>query len=399
MTLLLLALLTTAAGAADFFRPAPDLAAGCDPKLVYPQGRIFPFGGFSLPADLVAQAKASGFTMLGPYYGALPAATKELDLAAQQGLPIAWRVGAPKEMVEAGQVEAAVAMVREQVQAVMARPEIAWWYLTPEELRHWRKSEIEFLAQASEAIRQTDPRRRPVWMYDPNHRDAAALQHTGRHLDLIGKGFYANISGHRSQRAWIGWSIEQQVAAAKAVRPTAAPLAVTEMYILPAGSDPARIPAWVRHDVYASLVGGAKGVMIWSLARRKGFDHHAPYLEAYQAVARELNGPAQLGQVFLFGEPRNDLRLTHLNGPEQVEVTLAGESKTTRPAVSWLDTAYGTDRYLFVVNSAEEPVRLRVEGLPAEAKSADAMSGDAVAPPGELELAPLEVRGWRFSAG
>lgn len=396
-----------------FFRPAPNSAQHLDATQVYPRGRLFPYGGFSIPPDLLDRAKESGFTLMGPYYSAIPQ-KREIEESRSHALPLIYRVGVSREDLEKEGVEWAVAQVRGQVEEVCAHREIAWWYLTPEELRYWRSNEIQYLEQAAKAIRETDPQRRPVWMYDPNHRNATALAHTARHLDILGKGFYANYAGFRTMRAWIRWSIEQEVAALREANSKAIPIAVPMMFTLGKEEDPKQIPAWVRHDVYLSLVHGAKGVVIWSLARRSGFVHHSDYLEAYLQVARELAGTPSsvdsqantagflgLGQVFLFGERRHDLQVHTLEGPAQVEVKFR-ENTVSYPSISFLDVAYGAQRYLFLVNSANEKVRVQVEGVPLQARIADAFgkSGAPSLTKGTftLSLDPLEVRAYRFSA-
>ena len=58
------------------------------------------------------------------------------------------------------------------------------------------------------------------------------------------------------------------------------------------------IPKWVRHDVYLSLISGAKGIVVFSGWRRPKFPAFDRYFEAYAECAREINGP--------LGSPRCD---------------------------------------------------------------------------------------------
>ena len=51
---------------------------------------------------------------------------------------------------------------------------------------------------------------------------------------------------------------------ADASDPVQAPWAVLEMFEQPEDDDLTRVGAWVRHDVYASLVGGARSVLVFS---------------------------------------------------------------------------------------------------------------------------------------
>jgi len=189
----------------DFFRPAPDGSRDYDPDRLYPHGRIFPLGfyGLNLSRDMI-----EGLTLIGPY-----GREKNVAAASEHGLHCTYSVSLPMGFHDAKPLDLTPDEIRrrigEQVREVADRPEIAWWYLAPEELRYWRKKEMTYLEVAADAIREADPLDRPVWMYDPNHRNAAALARTVKHLDVCGKGMYTNYAGHYSfapgsRAAWSG---------------------------------------------------------------------------------------------------------------------------------------------------------------------------------------------------
>ena len=72
------------------------------------------------------------------------------------------------------------------------------------------------------------------------------------------------------------------------------------------------------------------------------------------------------------------------------------------PSISWLDVAYGKDRYLFAVSGANEPVAATVKGLPAAEVAIEPLLQDGQPRQigqGEFSVsfAPLEVKGWRVS--
>jgi len=387
--------------AAAFFRPAADGAQQLPPDKLYPQGRLFPFGFFGPNAE---RDKAAGCTYLGPYQ-----TERNVEQARECGLRCTYTIeidmdfhGKPLELTPDEIRE----RIRRQVEKGRDHPEVAWWYLKPEELRFWRANEMTYLEVAARTIHENDPLKRPVWMYEPNHRDAGAMAKIVKHLDLCGKGLYTNYSGQRDSRVWVRWSIEQEVEAVRQANPKAVPIAVPEMFQQPPDELLPMIPRWVRHDVYLSLVCGAKGVVVFSGGKRKGFPAHAAYYEAYAGCGRELNGPLALGQVFLFGQRRNDLKVVQLSGPKSLGLSgRAGEGpKPPRyPPLAWLDAAYGTHRYLFLVNSANEPVRAEVRGLPSKAiKAQDLFAPDTPASDVRdkmpLSLEPLEVKAFRFQA-
>jgi len=258
--------------------------------------------------------------------------------------------------------------IQEQVRPVVDSPEIAWWYIQPEELRFWRGNEMAYLDAATQAIRDADPQHRPIWMYAPGHRDAQTLTHTVKRLDVCGKGMYTNYSGRQNARVWVRWTIEQELEAIAEANPAAIPIAVPEMFSQPDEDQLHWIPAWIRHDMYLSLISGAKGAVVFSMRERDGFDAHEAYYQAYAQVARELSGEGGLGQVFLFGERRGDLDVRVTEGPSSLALAFGDQPENLNveeyPTVSHLDVAHGARRYLFAANSSYDHVRVLVSGLP-----------------------------------
>jgi hypothetical protein len=97
-------------------------------------------------------------------------------------------------------------------------------------------------------------------------------------------------------------------------------------------------------------------------------------------MARELVKHRQLGQVFLFGQERNDLIVSHVSGPNvvtfadpesKVESGSLNEQENSQlpthsyPAISSREYAYGNKRYLFLCNSSyDESVSITITGFP-----------------------------------
>lgn len=295
--------------------------------------------------------------------------------------------------------------ITRQIKEAAANKSIAWWYLTPEELRWWIPNEIKYLELAYKAIKAADPDKRPVWMYSPGHRNDEALAKEAAFMDIIGKGVYTNYAGQKNSRVWVRWSIEQEINAIRlADKKDAFPILVPEMFQEPAAEEKALIPLWVKHDVYLGLVSGAKGVVIFSLWARAKFPSHPVYYEAYCGVAEELNGTAGLGQVFLFGKSRNDIQMKITGGPATVSCKLKIKQieTFTYPAVAFANLAYGNKRYLIAVNSANSNLTAEFSGFPKTGIAAvNAFSGKTVEAPVngilKLEFKPYEVIG-RFFA-
>ncbi len=397
---LLIGLLATLAPAQttldDFFRPAAEPSADYDPDKVFPRGRAFPFGFFGLN---MARDNTQGLTLIGPY-----GREENLADAEKHGLPCTYSISLPMDFHGEKPLELTPDQIREQisqqVKEAAGNPNIAWWYLKPEELRYWRKNELTYLQVAAETIRQTDPLKRPVWMYEPNHRTTASLAKTVKYLDICGKGMYTNYTAQRDSRVWVRWTIEQEIGAIQEARPSAIPIAVPEMFQDPPEVLLPMIPKWVRHDVYLSLIAGAKGIIVFSGWRRSKFAAFDEYHRAYAECAREINGPLNLGQVFLFGERRRDLTLQVTGGPPQVST--AHKEPLEYDSVAMLDVSYGEARYLFLANSANKPVAISIHGLPAAPIRVEDLfehNYDLELGRGRfgLQLESLEVKAYRFT--
>ncbi|MEW6358223.1 MAG: hypothetical protein AB1696_17955 [Planctomycetota bacterium] len=359
--------------AEGFFKAATDRAADLPADEFYPRGRRMLCSIYSVGSPELERMRQDGFTAIGPYYGDQTKG-KVIEKAKTSGLKCFYAVGKHVDFVKNPKyvmpTDAELTdLATQQVKAVADSPEIAVWCVANEELRHWRPDEMRWLRVTADAIRKADPRRRPVMMYDPNNRNAASLAHTVRYLDFSSKGMYANSIGFKDQRIWIRWGVEQEIGAIRQAKPPAIPIAVLWMAKDPdAPEEDALIADWTRHDVYLSLVSGAKGIIIWSgWNRRKGFERtFSKYYEGYAAAMREINGDLDLARIFLFGERRNDVTITVTSGPPTLSFEYNKETHSY-PSVSHLDAACGAERYLFLVNSANVPVKAMVGGLPAAA--------------------------------
>ena len=398
-------------GAEVFFSCGPDRGAGLPADKIYPDGRIFPYTGFS-PRS-VEDTRQRKFTLAGPAYGrkgieTLVKQAAEAKMPVIHSLDIIYKGNVlKKEDLAAKDIDwnAITDDITRQVKEAAADKSIAWWYLTPEELRWWLPNEIKYLELAYKAIKAADPDKRPVWMYSPCHRNDEALAKEAAFQDIIGKGTYTNYAGQKDSRVWVRWSIEQEINAIRlAAKKDAIPILVPEMFQEPLPEEKALIPAWVKHDVYLGLVSGARGVVIFSLWPRAKFPSHAVYYEAYCRIAEELNGANGLGQVFLFGEPRNDIQMKITGGPATVSCKLKIKKMETftYPAVAFANLAYGGKRYLIAVNSSSSVLTAEFTGFPQEKIAAEnVFSGKPAEAPVngvlKLEFKPYEVTVIAFS--
>lgn len=387
----------------DFFRPSPAIPEQYKEGMIYPQGRIFPYSGFSLNK----QALKADFTMAGPVYKDNRKLLKEASLCGKKAIYSIKAENVSHEMLEKdADFETIAESIKKQVTEVADNTTIAWWYITPEELRPWKTNEMKYLEIATNAVRANDPLKRPVWMYDPGHRNASSLASTCKFLDICGKGMYPNYSGFKDSRIFCRWTIEQETEALKSSNPATIPIAVPEMFQEPALEDASKIRAWVRHDVYSSLIAGAKGIVIFSFANRPGFKSRDIYFKEYAKTADELCGKLNLGQVFLFGEKRNDISLKITDAPEKLAFFFKNAGMKTPveyPSINIFNAAFGNERYLFMASSANSRIKAEIKGFPPKVairdifdkKDIDISDNDFM----EITFEALEVKAFRLSKG
>jgi hypothetical protein len=399
---------TSAAGNAKatsdtFYTPPPDTGAALAADAIYPRGRKLAFMGYS---GNPARDLTNGFTVAGPVYGnQMP----YLEQCFAHGWPVVAHIGPRVTFADKNPNRYKLnepvlrQQIERQVQSLAAHKEIAWWAVTPEELRPWQSDEMQYLGIVCDAIRHVDPQRRPLYLYNPNHRNAETLVPVARHVDVLAKGCYVNHVGRKRDRAWVRWSVEQEIQAiTQAGNSNSIPLLMPELCKDPEPGEDTEIRNWVRHDVYLGLTSGAKGLLIWSLYQRKEVIRTWQlWYNAYSECAKELNGNLNLAPIFLFGQRRSDLQVTLVKGEATANLMLGG---TAEPATTsareraqreiklaaWTSAefAYGDSRWLFLVNSANSPAAFKITGWPKDSRAQDAFKQSPIP---LTDTAPLPV--------
>ena len=342
----------------------------------------------------------SGFTVAGPVYGPQEA---YLDLCIKNQWPVVAQVPSDVHFVGAGSrkkqdIDAAIKGAEAFVAKYAGNKEILWWSVLPEELRPWIPAEMAYLRRMTQAIRAKDPLKRPIFLYNPNLRSARTLLPIARQVDILGKGCYVNWTGRKNRRQWVRMSTEAEVEAAaiaskpiRGVKRQVTPILLPELCANPPKAEYEMIEPWVRHDVYLGLCSGAKGVMIWSLFPRPNVkDSWKLWYDAYARCAREIGDERRLGEVFLFGAPRDDIRLTTTAEPKaepdpavpaanSEDRTTSDEERQVRPtgdvSVTFRNIAFGKRRYFFVVNSRGTPREFKTAGWPGNTRFSNAFTG------------------------
>ena len=394
----------------DFFALPADKGKELPADKVYPKGRIFPIMTYS--GKNPAKYKEDGFTIIGPVYGKVD----REKVYSNTTLPIIYSIRATQDGkvadknfirrsgIKMDYKKLAQSVRKDVKEAIKKYPHIAYYYLTPEELRWWKKKEHDFIKVVTDAAHEADPEKRPVWMYLPGHYGQNSIAKYADRMDVIGKGCYTNYASRKNQRAWVRYSVDIMKNAAAQGKEADMVLAVLEMFRKVDQAELHRIPDWARHDFYAALITGVKGLAIFSLSNRSGFTQaHKMYYPAYSKAAKEITGKNGLGEIFLFGEHRNDLKWTVTSGDATTPLTFRGDPKKNRPdrvvqypSVGLANIAHARGRYLFMVNSAEKPLSGVISGVPENTVVKDAVTGEKITVAGKdgikLEFKSLEVK-------
>ena len=115
------------------------------------------------------------------------------------------------------------------------------------------------------------------------------------------------------------------------------------------------------------------------------------YLGGYLSVAKDLNGPLGLGPVFLYGLTMTNTHAAIVAGPATQRVIYGGQTNGY-PSVAFRRIVHNGSNYLFMVNSAEQPVTANFSGLP-DADRTDLFDGTRAPTPGgqfSITMPPLD---------
>ena len=383
-------------------------------RATYPWGDQFWFSFYSTIGADSAYAVEHGASGIGPYYGGLAGQVAPLAEANELGVNFIYKVILPSmegfspQKADSGEfvwppdaiIEAETIQV---VNDVKGNLDIVMWDLVPEELRHWRASELNYLQLVADTIRQTDPFDRPVMMYEPNHRTVANLSLTVPYQDICAKGTYVQTisSGDfQHHRIWARWSMEQELAAIAAANTNAVPWVMLWMAWDADEGEEYLIEDWCRHDAYMGLIMGGKGISIWSGYRpRAGFENDfQAYFDGYLTVATDLNLERNLAPVFLYGTESTGVTHNVTSGPSSLELDYPAGTINTYPPVTYTMREFLGQQYLFMVNSATQSVTLTFSGVP-NAPRTDLFQGSGYPASGgsfSITLDPYEVSGFRF---
>ncbi|CAK0754765.1 hypothetical protein CCP3SC1_230022 [Gammaproteobacteria bacterium] len=411
------------------FLNGPQIPTDLSATGIYPNGYQMHLGIYSpapTPSIFVPNKTnlqrviEGGFTVAGPFY------QRDLDEKVQitrevvrQKIHVAIQIEGPsslfKDNVSMKERPAVMSNIRDEdlrahignrMSAFLSDPNIEpWissWAATPEELRPGKPEELRYLDVFSNEVRARDRRRRPIFNYQPNNRNASALQEITRSLDIVFMGAYTSAIGwSENHAARIHWAMDQITQAAQVGQKI--PMiglqlskdlpGFTSDTLQDSPETAERLRTLLRHDMWLSLARGAKAIQIWSMAeKRDDLTTHREQFDAYASVTQELTGQLGLQTPLLFGIPRHDVNAEVLSGPTTVQASddeplskaKAADSLFVRdilgqrwPSITLANLALSGSRTLVVVNSVREPIRVGLSGIPSGLYCTDLVGGSA----------------------
>ena len=195
------------------------------------------------------------------------------------------------------------------------------WYILPDELRPWRKNELDFLKIVSKKIHEFD--RHPIITYSPFNRDCHGLLNLANNgLDFIGKNAYLLFES-KEDRLKIIESMKSSQEAFSLFKNEGKTTETTRVGIyLHLAMDPtiesedSLIGSLARHDIFLSVTWGAQFIIIWSLFKRVSVRRtYDKQYKAYVDSMKEINDT-----LINFREKTFTLADIFLNFPKKIEL-------------------------------------------------------------------------------
>ena len=267
------------------------------------------------------------------------------------------------------QIKVWVTDVEHQIRGAISDPTknsvIAMWYILPEEMRYWKKRELELLQSMHNAVKKHDPLQRPTMMYEPQHSAAKRLMKTVPYQDILTVGIYPHHAGNDRKRIHVRHTMSQIVQAIKVTGSDAFPMPTLEMfegvdYPYDAINVPL-IPKFIRHDAYCAFANGAKGIFVWSMGSRRGFRTYNYYYDSWAKLSKEVS-KLGLHKVFLQGKLLRQATVSITSGETNIRFQW-NKIDQIYPTISIRDWSYNQKRYILIVNSSQGAVNFTLHGI------------------------------------
>jgi hypothetical protein len=199
--------------------------------------------------------------------------------------------------------------VRGQIEKYMSmKPNIFGWYILPEELRPWRKNEMDFLRDVCSIIREYDSKGGLIMSYNPANRMSNHLFTMSENgLSLIGRNAYldfnysnSNSNSIRLRSNFIIQSMNESLKCYQLIQRKNKDDSNNKRIMLgiylQMAVDPLKteddqyISILARHDVFLSVMHGTQMIILWSLFKRESIKRtYGIQYKAYCKAVCEIN--------------------------------------------------------------------------------------------------------------
>jgi hypothetical protein len=343
---------------------------------VYPQRSAFPLQLYALAPDRDIPLVAPDGWNIGHRYGWAQggAGTESLNTfihtLALSGMDCLTPLPA-FGTVDSGRTEWADGDVAAWIGALAANANIAYWDL-PEELRYWLPNELQVVQDYAAWTRTYDPWLRPNFMYIPGHYTQTDVQQYVPYLDIISASAYADNAG--MPHAWVRWRMEETlrgiaqaggVIGSDYLNGEKTSVGIVQLFVGSNGVIPTADQTY--HDFWQLIVSGAKGIFVFSYARRNDQSGALlPNWNRLRQAAAQLMGPEQLGAMVLYGQPVTDVTVTVRSGPAQTVsfIPFGYHTPFQFPSIHVFCQQWNGSTYLIAVNSTDQNVTASIATLP-----------------------------------
>lgn len=254
---------------------------------------------------------------------------------------------------------------------------IAWWVMKEEQ--NFR-TESEEMAQFQIDAYDNDPRKRPGFMFIAFGHWWTTVRILANYIEVIGVEPYADLLN--SSRTMFKWYLEEVAIKGidNRVKIPEWPSYIYVPYNIPVstllvnryghlGAFHEIQPNEAYHDAWLSIISGARGLVI--------YNHHnvdsvpEGVWESYKKVADQVAKSGKLGPVILSGHSTKTFEVEVVDGATQARPLYSYPMKDLPikkypyPSINWMerqDNGYGY-RYLFVVNSADDEVEVKIRNV------------------------------------
>lgn len=414
-TVVALVTICSVAVQAETFAAADFLANYVNPEQakvpaegIYPHGQRMLFGAYAGSKRQMERMAAAGFSTDGPHYhGTGNWMMKYWDEAGKLGLKNWYRLrdvgasgwGGVGKLMQTPEGQATITKhVTRMINSVQDNPRlndnIFAWYGYEEEMIY-RDNFLSLAEQRAytkfvyEIIKRIDRRKRPFYVSERGDSDQTNMAGNASIQDGVLKQNYlmrANGYDYKSkdleQRYLMHqWALDQLKTARDADKTCPsytgkkrAAISTLSAYIDPDDST-YRTEEWLRtfitHDVYTQLAAGIHGFNMFTWSRSSKVSQKTKimqenlYMEVLGLIAK-----SGLGEVFLWGDDREDIALQIAQGPKTIQWTKYDETYTV-PSIQFRNIQYGANRYVLLVNSSKQVITVKLSGFPSGMRMLD----------------------------